>query len=200
MCSLSASFLANEAYFANPIDFNLVCNNHNEQCTFYDQDNDIVYDNGIIPVQTTAGTCTFSSGSLIIYTPGLTDIKTVDTNGIMATFTTTSFTLADHVKAITLSSSNLTPSIYFDFFITVKLTRYDDKPYLGSSAIDLVDNDGLIQASGTITGGSEDFTLFKTFTGSFSLSVTFDTKAASISLTIKTLRLKFSDISYVIFT
>lgn len=199
LCSLPNIFLSNEAYFANPIDFTLVCNNHNEQCTIYDQDNDVVYDTGVVPLQTVAGTCSFTSGLFLIYTPGLTDIKIVDTNGVITTFTTISFALTDHVKVITLSSSNMTPSIYFDFIITVELTRYDDKPYLGPSQIELVDNAGTIHASGTVTGGSGDFTLFEPFKGILTLNVLFDTKTVLIDLILQELRLKYSDISYVKF-
>ncbi|OMJ71465.1 hypothetical protein SteCoe_30311 [Stentor coeruleus] len=196
MCSLSNSFLLKEPYFANPIDFTLVCNNHNEQCTIYDQDNDIVYDTGVINVQTIAGTCTFTSGSLIIYTPGLTDIKIIDPYQIITTFTTESFTPIDHVKTIVLSSDTMTPSIYFNFIITIELIRYDNKPYLSSSIIDLIDNHNINHASETITGGSGDITLFITTTGSLTLNVLYDTKTASIILTFQTLKLKYSDISY----
>ncbi|OMJ84108.1 hypothetical protein SteCoe_14863 [Stentor coeruleus] len=196
LCNLPENFLKSEPYFANSIDFIITCYNYNEQCVFYDFENKNAHPDGKISVKTVAGTCSFSSTEFIIYTPGLTKLMFKDITGKINPFNTSDFNITDHVKSILLNSSNMNPSIFFDFTITVFMIRYDDKFYLGSSLINIKDDNQNIYAFGEVIGGSKSFNIFIAVTGLLRLYAYYDGQSTSIDLEISALKLIFSFIEY----
>jgi hypothetical protein len=112
----------------------------------------------------------------------------------MVTGNSSTLTIADlALTTITLSSSNLIPTIYFDFTITATLTdqsggSWSNSTLLSLTPVSLVSG----STSETATGGSGTFSLYGISAGIYTLTVSNGSVSGTIDIEFKKLALVFS--------
>lgn len=157
---------------------------------------------GTLTMSTSSGQCTFSS--LKILTAG-TFTFTVSASGLNS-YGTSSFTVVNYVKTMSISIGSTTPSINFSYPITVYLYGDDAGYYTGSVTVTL----SCTGIAGTVTGANSGGTVslnsvYFTSTGSYSLTASvpasgsYPAVSISVSITVLIEKLKITSFTAVFF-
>ena len=155
---------------------------------------------GTVSKSTTSGVAVF--GSLRILSNGSFRVQAQSTG--LATVQTNLFSITNYVHTITLSSSNLSPSVNFDFTITATLKGEDSAAFLNQCVLTLSETTGstiIGSNSQTTSTGTADFIIAFGTSGSKSLSCSCPASGANtekigtLSVTVSSLKLKITSIS-----
>jgi hypothetical protein len=160
---------------------------------------------GTVSKSTTSGVAVF--GNLRILSNGSFKIQATSTG--LASVETSVMTITNYVHTITLASSNVSPSVNFDFTLTATLKGEDLQPFLNSCALTLSETTGIAiigSTSATTSTGSADFVIAFATAGTKSLSVSCPAsglnpiKTGTLSISISSLILRINSINPTVIT
>ena len=149
---------------------------------------------------TTSGVAVF--GSLRILSNG--SFRVIAQSTGLASVQTNLFSITNYVHTITLSSSNLSPSVNFDFVITATLKGEDNAAFLNQCVLTLSETTGstiIGSNSQTTSTGTAGFTIAFGTSGLKSLSCSCPAsgsnpqKTGTLDVTVSSLKLKITSIS-----